>query len=338
MAADHHIDLGLIQPQDGGRVRKSDVIAYLNAQEAAAESKPAKPPVPPRPLASPKARRLAAESSLDLSAIPGSGPEGAVLADDVVAYASVARQPEVPSSGMPAPAGASAPWPEPTATDITPNTTWRIMAERTAAAWREAPHFFLIREIEATRLIAWREVAQKDAGVKITYTDLFVKAAAAALHKHPRLNTAVMDNKVRLFPQINIGVAVALDEGLVVPVIQRANERGVAEIAAARANLVEKARAGRLRPEDISSGTFTVSNLGMYGVDAFLAILNPPQCAILAIGRMVDRVVPVAGQPAVRPVVTLSLSFDHRSVDGAHAAQFLDTLARFIEEPLSLVG
>jgi pyruvate dehydrogenase E2 component (dihydrolipoamide acetyltransferase) len=123
----------------------------------------------------------------------------------------------------------------------------------------------------------------------------------------------------------------------VVPVIRRANVRSVSDIAAARSSLVDKARAGRLRPEDITGGTFTLSNLGMYGVDGFLAILNPPQCAILATGRIVERVVPVNGQPAVRPVMTLSLSLDHRSVDGARGAQFLDTLARFIEEPLGLI-
>jgi pyruvate dehydrogenase E2 component (dihydrolipoamide acetyltransferase) len=338
IAADHHVDPGLIQPRTGGRVRKADVLAYLQDQAEPIHSRPSAPAKAHRTLASPKARRLAAESGLDLAAIAGSGPEGAVLAADVVACASKAPGPAVLSTKTSAPPTVPAPESESPANEVTPSATWRIMAERTTAAWREAPHFFLFREVEATRLMAWREFVQKTASVKVTYTDLFVKAAAAALRKHPRINAAYLDGKIHLWPEINIGVAVALDDGLVVPVIRKANELGVAEIAAARLRLAEKARAGRLRPEDLAGGTFTVSNLGMYGVDAFVAVLNPPQSAILAVGRIVERVVPVGGQPAVRPVLTLSLSFDHRSVDGAHGAQFLDTLARFIEEPLGLVS
>jgi pyruvate dehydrogenase E2 component (dihydrolipoamide acetyltransferase) len=338
IAADHHLDLGLIPPQASGRVKKADVLAYLQTKEETTNSQPAQSGTATRILASPKARRLAAESSLDLAAIAGSGPEGAVLAADVAAHATVVAQAVDQPIAAPAFITSAAPVSEPPATDIAPSAIWRIMAERTTAAWQAAPHFFLIREVEATRLMAWRDVVQKDTGVKVTYTDLLVKAAAAALQKHPRLNVAYLDGKIRMFPEINIGVAVALEDGLVVPVIRRANEQGVSDIATARISLVEKARAGRLRPEDLSGGTFTLSNLGMYGVDAFLAVLNPPQAAILAVGRIVERVVPVNGQPAVRPVLTLSLSFDHRSVDGAHGAQFLDTLARFIEEPLGLVG
>ena len=322
IAADHQVDLGLVASQTGGRVKKADVLAYLKAQAEASK--------PGRTLASPKARRLAAESGLDLTAIRGSGPEGAVLAGDVAAYASAPARPSVPSA-------APASLPEASANEITPGTVWRIMAERTTLAWKEAPHFFLFREVDATRLMAWREAAQQDAEVKVTYTDLLVKAAASALKRHPRLNAAYLAGKIHVYPEINIGVAIATDDGLVVPVIRQANERAVSDIAAARTSLVEKARAGRLRPEDVSGGTFTVSNLGMYGVDAFVAVLNPPQSAILAVGRIVERVVPVNSQPAVRPMLTLSLSFDHRSVDGAHGAQFLDTLARFIEEPLRLV-
>jgi pyruvate dehydrogenase E2 component (dihydrolipoamide acetyltransferase) len=336
IAADHQVDLGRIPPPAAGRVKKADVLAYLKTQAESAQAGPAAPGTAARILASPKARRLAAESGLDLSAIRGSGPEGAVLAADVAAFAAVTPPAAEPGPGLAA--AAAAPAPEPAPTEVALSTIWRIMAERTTAAWQAAPHFFLTREVQATRLIAWREVAQKQAAVKITYTDLLVKAAAAALHKHPRVNASFAAGKIQLWPDINIGVAVAMDEGLVVPVIRKANELSVSELARARLGLVEKTRTGRLRTEDIVGGTFTISNLGMYGVDAFLAVLNPPQAAILAVGRIVDRVVAVNGQPAVRPVLTLGLSFDHRSVDGALGAQFLDTLARYIEEPLGLVA
>jgi pyruvate dehydrogenase E2 component (dihydrolipoamide acetyltransferase) len=190
--------------------------------------------------------------------------------------------------------------------------------------------------VDATRLIAWREVAQKDTPVKVTFTDLLVKLTAFALRKHPRLNARFQSGKIQLLEEINIGIATAVEDGLVVPVIHSADVKSVTEIASARLELVERARSNRLRAEEISGGTFTITNLGMYGVDAFLAVLNPPQAAILAVGRIADRVVPVAGQPAVRPMMGLSLSFDHRAVDGARGAMFLEALAQVIEEPLIL--
>jgi Pyruvate/2-oxoglutarate dehydrogenase complex, dihydrolipoamide acyltransferase (E2) component, and related enzymes len=212
------------------------------------------------------------------------------------------------------------------------------MAERTTAAWKEAPHFFLLREVDATRLMQWKEAVQKGSTEKITYTDLLVKITAAALRKYPRINSKYQDEKILLMPEINIGVASAVEDGLVVPVIHKADGLSVSQIATTRAALLEKARAGKLRPEDISGGTFTISNLGMYGVDAFLAVLNSPQSAIMAVGRIVERVVPVNGQIVIRPMISLSLSFDHRSVDGARGAQFLDSLAKLIEEPLGLIS
>jgi pyruvate dehydrogenase E2 component (dihydrolipoamide acetyltransferase) len=336
IAAEHNLDLALVHA-DGGRVEKADVLAYIEAQKKTG-----------RQPASPKARRLAAERKLDLAALKGSGPGGAVLTADVEASTvqpaavpqsepTLPGQPQVPPASLP-PAqtgglGAEVPFSE-----ISPSSIGRIMSERTAAAWREAPHFFLMREVDATRLIAWREAAGVETGVKITYTDLLVRLAAFALRKHPRLNARFQSGKIQLLEEINIGIAAAVEDGLVVPVIHSADEKSVTQIASTRLELVERARSGRLRPEDISGGTFTISNLGMYGVDAFLAVLNPPQAAILAVGRIAERVVAVAGQPAVRPVMGLSLSFDHRVVDGARGAMFLDTLARLVEEPLTLIS
>ena len=331
IAAEHNLDLALVH-SDGGHVEKADVLAYIEAQKKTG-----------RQPASPKARRLAAERKLDLAALKGSGPGGAVLAADV--EASTVQPAAFPQSAPPQVSPAILPLAETGGSgtevpfsEISPSSIGRIMSERTAAAWREAPHFFLMREVDATRLIAWREAAGVETGVKITYTDLLVRLAAFALRKHPRLNARFQSGKIQLLGEINIGIAAAVEDGLVVPVIHSADEKSVTQIASTRLELVERARSGRLRPEDISGGTFTISNLGMYGVDAFLAVLNPPQAAILAVGRIAERVVAVAGQPAVRPVMGLSLSFDHRVVDGARGAMFLDTLARLIEEPLTLIS
>lgn len=205
-----------------------------------------------------------------------------------------------------------------------PSVIWRTMAERMTHSWT-VPHFYLVREVRADRLAARRE--------GVTYTDLLVGQVAAALRRHPRLNARWEDGAVVPGDRIHVGIAVALDDGLIVPVIHDADTLSLAEIAERRRSLVEAARAGRLHPEDVRGGTFTITNLGMYGVDAFNAILNPPQAAILAVGRISERVVAEDGQPVVRPVAVLTLSCDHRVVDGARAAQFLDDLARLIEGP-----
>jgi pyruvate dehydrogenase E2 component (dihydrolipoamide acetyltransferase) len=212
------------------------------------------------------------------------------------------------------------------------------MAERTTQSWQSAPHFYLSRDVDATRLNAWRESARTRPGYeRLTHTDLLVKVAAAALERHPRVNATWRDGSVVQSDGVNVGIAVAVDEGLVVPVVHGADRLAVREIVARRGELVEAARTGRLRPDDVGGGTFTISNLGMYGVDSFTAILNAPQAAILAVGRIADRIVPVDGRPEVRPMCTLTLSFDHRVVDGARGAEFLDTLAGLIEEPAGLI-
>jgi pyruvate dehydrogenase E2 component (dihydrolipoamide acetyltransferase) len=213
---------------------------------------------------------------------------------------------------------------------------WSIMAERTAQSWASAPHFYLLREVDAGRLASWRSVARDRAGRDVSVTDLLVRATAAALARHPQANAAWADGSIRLNDEVNVGIAVAVEDGLVVPVIHGADRLGVGEIAARREDVVKRAREGALRPEDVDRGTFTISNLGMYGVDAFNAVVNAPQAAILAVGRIVERVVPVDGAPAVRPMMALTLSCDHRVVDGARAARFLSELAALIEEPAGL--
>lgn len=260
--------------------------------------------------ASPKARRLAQEMGVGLDQVTGSGPRGAVLASDVLSRA--------PAPGLET------------------GRLWRRMAQRTFESWSSAPHFYLFREVAAGRLISWR-ASLKGQGIESSYSDLLLKVVSRALVLHPRAN-ARWEDGVALQSEVNVALAVATPEGLVAPVIHGSDRMSVAEIARRRAELVERARSGRLRPEDVLGGTFTLTNLGMYGVDAFNAILNSGQGGILAVGRIADRVVAVAGRPEVRPMMTLSLSCDHRVIDGARGAEFLQRVADLIEEPAGLLG
>jgi pyruvate dehydrogenase E2 component (dihydrolipoamide acetyltransferase) len=293
----------------------------------------------PRRLVSPKARRLARERGIDLALVRGSGMHGAIVSADVDAAAAAREAParvptvaaavdeSVPASSVPA---ASEPF--------RASSRWLRMAERMGESWRSAPHFVLQRDVDASRLDDWREHLRRrlpEAGV--TYSDLLIRIAAAALRRNPRVNASWQDGTIVLHPEINVGLAVAVEDGLVVPVVERADALGMAEIAARRRDIVERAREGRLTPADVSGAGFTISNLGMRGVDRFQAILNPPQAAILAVGRIADRVIAVGGRPEVRPVLTLSVSFDHRIVDGMRGAEFLETLAELVEEPALLV-
>jgi pyruvate dehydrogenase E2 component (dihydrolipoamide acetyltransferase) len=282
------------------------VAAPLPAASAAPGA--AAPPAPPatapsgpphRVQASPKARRLARERGVDLAPLTGSGPGGAVLAADLAAAPAL-------------------------------STTWRLMAERTAQSWMTVPHFFLFRIVDASTLIQHRDTVRPQVP-DLTYTDLLVKAVALALREHPQVNARWEQGGIVTIPAVNIGVAVAADRGLVVPVIHGADRLTLAEITGRRTDLVARARDGKLRPDDLRDGTFTISNLGMYAVDAFTAIINPPQAAILAVGRIADRVVAIDGAPAVRPTLALSLSCDHRVIDGARGAAFLDSLADLLE-------
>jgi pyruvate dehydrogenase E2 component (dihydrolipoamide acetyltransferase) len=215
------------------------------------------------------------------------------------------------------------------------------MAERTTQSWTTVPHFFVTRDVDAGALNEARQrlgpEIEKSRGLKLTHTDLLVALAARVLQKHSRVNASWAREGVRTNPEINIGIAMAVDDGVVAPVIHNAANSTLTEIAFERRDLTERARGGKLRPGDIAGGTFTISNLGMFGVDAFTAIIIPPQAAILAVGRIADRVVPVGAgpeaRPGVRPMMTLTLSSDHRVVDGARAAEFLRDLVDVILNP-----
>ncbi len=321
-----------------------------------------------RRRASPLARRLAAEASVNLGAVRGSGPGGAVLAADVRAAQATqttqAAQPAAAPTAMPAQpfaptavatrpqaiaapvasaanggggasgATAASPASAPSGGESAMSATWRLMAERTTQAWTTIPHFFLTREVNATALGEARRRLMERGGPnaeKVTITDLLVKIVAEALRRHPRINAMWVNGAIIPNDEINIGLAVAVEDGLVVPVIHQADDLSVAGVAKRRSDIVARAQSGKLRLRDLADGVFTISNLGMYGVDAFNAIINGPQSAILAVGRIADRVVPENGQPVVRPMMTLTLSCDHRVIDGARGAQFLATVAGLIE-------
>jgi pyruvate dehydrogenase E2 component (dihydrolipoamide acetyltransferase) len=321
LAEQHGVDLTLVQTS-GGRIEKADVIAHVERQKSA----PAVAGTARLDAASPKARRLAAERGMDIVALRGTGPGGAVLAADVLVPQVVPSRPEGERARV-----------RGRAEERSVGTVWRIMAERMTRSWTTAPHFYLFREVNVSRLVSWRDLVTKATGARVTYTDLLVKLVAAAVSRHPAVNGSWKDGVIARNAEVNIGLAVAVEDGLIVPVIHRADTLTLPEIVARREDVVTRGQAGKLRPADIQGGGFTISNLGMYGVDAFHAIVNPPQAAILAAGRIADRVVAVNGQPAVQPTMMLTLSCDHRALDGARAAQFLGALADLIEEPLALL-
>jgi pyruvate dehydrogenase E2 component (dihydrolipoamide acetyltransferase) len=328
LAEQHGVDLTRLQTA-GGRIEKADVLAYVESRKSPAGNGAAATTAR-LTAASPKARRLAAERGLDVAVVRGSGPGGAVVAADIAAASAAGA----PSPAAKAPA---APTPAMTGAAHGVSNVWRLMAERMTSSWTTVPHFYLVREVNVSRLKSWLEIARRQTGAHVTYTDLLVRLAAATLAQHPAVNASWKDGAIVRNAEINIGVAVALDDGLIVPVLHRADTLSLAELATRREDLVARAQAGRLRPTDIQGGGFTISNLGMYGVDAFNAIVNSPQAAILAVGRIADRVVAVSGQPVVQPTLTLTLSCDHRALDGARGAQFLGALAELIEEPLALL-
>jgi pyruvate dehydrogenase E2 component (dihydrolipoamide acetyltransferase) len=272
---------------------------------------------------SPKARRLASERGVNLADVQGSGSGGEILASDILAVA------ESKAGSSPAPVESGSP-------------ISRLMAERTTQSWTTVPHFFIVREVDAGALNDARQrlapEIEQSHGLKLTHTDLLATLIARVLLKHPRMNASWTGEGVRANVEINIGLAMAVDDGVVAPVIHAADKSGLREIAAKRRDLTERARGGKLRPADIAGGTFTISNLGMFGVDAFTAIIIPPQAAILAVGRISERVVPIDGHPGIRPMMTLTLSSDHRVVDGARAAKFLQELVEAIGNPQPWLG
>ena len=301
-----------------------------------------------RIFASPLARRIAGDGGVDLAALTGSGPHGRILRRDVEAAISAPGGKAVSTGATPTGAGpvgaagasASVVPASPGASHLEPNSQMRkIIADRLQQSKATAPHFYLTVDCEIDTLLESRRMMNDRApeGVKISVNDLIIRAAAMALVKVPKANASWEGDNTRLFHHADIAMAVAVDGGLVTPVIWAAEQKGLAEIATTSRDLATRAREGRLAPEEFSGGSFTISNLGMYGIREFAAVINPPQGAILAVGAGEERPVVRDGQLAVATVMTVTLSADHRVVDGAVGAEWLQAFKGFIEAPVTML-
>ncbi|HAF61025.1 MAG TPA: 2-oxo acid dehydrogenase subunit E2 [Anaerolineaceae bacterium] len=315
MLKDAGIDATTVQGSGaGGKITKADVKAYLSQKSTDRHGG--------KVAATPAARRAADEIDIDLTSIAGSGPLGRIQEKDVKAAAShivqaipptiPAEAPRIPLKGM-----------------------RRIIAEKMTCSAHEIPHLTLQMDIDMSDAVALREqVARQVTGkdIKFTYTALITQAAARALTRHPKLNSSLDGDEIVLLPCVHIGVAVAVEEGLMVPVVRDADKKGVYQLSNEIATLAVKARTNKLIPQDLEGATFTISNLGMYGIDRFTAIINPPQTGILAVGNIVEKFMPDAKRnPILKPIMTITLSADHRVVDGAEAAEFLQDIKTGLE-------
>jgi pyruvate dehydrogenase E2 component (dihydrolipoamide acetyltransferase) len=319
------------EPTDEPAAEEPEKAKPAPEPEAPAEPEPEQQPAARsdggRVKASPLARRIARERGIDLSALSGTGPEGRIVAEDVERAEATAG---------PAAAPAAAPAPPPGEIQVVPLTGIRkAIARRMTEAW-EAPAFQITMTADMTAAIRLREALverQGEGDAKPTYSDILTKVCAVALMRHRAVNAVFAGDEIQLLPTAEVGIAVAVPSGLLVPVLRRCETKTIPQLANERADLVARTRDGKLRQEDLEGGSFTISNLGMYGVERFVAVLNPPQAAILAVGAIEERVVVRDGEPAARPVLEMTLTCDHRTIDGATASEFLRTVKQFLEEP-----
>ena len=283
-------------------------------EEPSAEARPSR--VDGRVKASPLARRIARERGIELTSLTGTGPEGRIVAEDIERAAATPAHATVGAAPLEA--------------EVVPlSSIRRTIARRLTKAW-EAPAFQISMSADMTRAQALRERLRDQ---KVTVTDVLTKLSAIALLRHRELNAQFADDELRIFPSANIGLAVATERGLVVPVLREVERKSLVQLAVERGQLVERARTAKLTKEDLEDGTFTISNLGMYGVEIFTAVLNPPQAAILAVGAIEEKPVVEEGELVVRPMMAMTLTCDHRAVDGSNASEFLRELKLLIEEP-----
>ena len=296
----------------GGRVIEKDVLAYAAMTQELAKVR-----------ATPLAAKIAAEKRIDLREIVGSGPHGKVTREDVLQAVTAPKLPTLTEK-------------------VIPFTGMRKMvADNVAKSAQTAPHVTLTAEVDMTEAVKLRTQVmgefERKYGVRLTFTDLITKAVARAILDHPILNASLEGNQIRIHGEVNVGLAVALEEGLIVPVIHNADRKSLPEISSETKQLAEKARDGKLSGKEISGGTFTITNLGAYGIDIFNPIITPGQSAILGVCRIVDKPAVVGGQITVRSMMNLCLSFDHRVMDGAPAAQFLANVKELLEAPNQLL-
>ncbi|MEA2723228.1 MAG: hypothetical protein QOH59_999, partial [Gemmatimonadales bacterium] len=337
-----------------GKDRPASLPAATRTPAATEERRPAEKPspregngakaAPTRLKASPLARRIAAERGMDLGAVAGTGPEGRIIARDLETAAAAA-----PAGPGPALSGA-APLPRRPAdapyTDVPLTQIRKTIARRLAQSIGPVPTFYLTSEVDMERVAEAREVllaagkregGEAGTGAKVSFNDIIIKAVAMALRQHPACNAWWQDDHIRYWNEVHVSMAVAVEEGLITPVIRQADQKTLREIAAESRDLATRARERRLKPEEYTGGTFTVSNLGMLDIEEFTAIINPPESGILAVGRMTEKPVVHEGAVAIRRRMRLTMSCDHRVIDGATGAQFLKTLKGMLENPLALV-
>ncbi|MGW5795086.1 pyruvate dehydrogenase complex dihydrolipoamide acetyltransferase [Saccharopolyspora sp. NPDC003752] len=318
--------------------------AEAPAAEAPAPAEPAAPAAPveqgAKPKASPLAKAVAKEKGVDLSTVQGTGPGGRIIRADIEAAASAA-----PAAAAPAPAAAPAAAPVVSNEDVEEiplSNIRKVTAKRLTESKQQAPHFYLTSAIDVTDLMAFRatlnERLQAAGGPKVSVNDLIVKAVATALRANPAVNVSFAGDKMLQHKRINLGVAVAIDNGLVVPVIKDADRKSVSEIAAESRELAGRAREGKLKLDEMSGGTFSISNLGMFGIEQFSAVINPPEAAILAVGAARDEVQVRDGEFVARKILRATLSADHRAVDGAVGAAFLQLLTGLLEDPIRIIA
>jgi pyruvate dehydrogenase E2 component (dihydrolipoamide acetyltransferase) len=279
-----------------------------------------------RIFVSPIARKMAQEKGIDLHSLKGSGPGGRIIKIDVLKAAEKVVIEEV-----------RPPLPKPTGSLIPLKGIRKIIAKRMTESFQNIPHFYLSLEVDMSAVQELRErlkeEVEKRTRVRLTLTDLLVKVSASALKENPIINSRIEGDQIHLLEEINIGVAIALEDGLIVPVVHHADQKSLTEIASIIRDLTQRAREGKLSLEDVAGGTFTLSNMGMLGIDKFNAIINPPECSILGVGRTVEKPVVQGGDIKIKPMAWFSLSSDHRIIDGANAALFLNHIKKLVENP-----
>ena len=292
---------------------------------------------PTRIKASPVARRLARDAGIDLATVQGSGPGGRVIKRDVEAAARAAAT----AAAVPTPP--VTPWPAPPDTefeDIPLTQMRKTVARRLTESLGPVPHFFLTIDVDMTRALAARKRVNEllaARGAKASINDLVIKAAAVALTHHPECNAWWQGDAIRRFNRVHIGVAVAVPDGLITPVVRDAQAKGLAQISSEVRELAGRAREKKLQPREYTGSTFSMSNLGMFGIEEFTAVINPPEAGILAVGAVEERPVAVDGKVVVQPRMRVTMSCDHRVIDGAQGARFLATLKSFLEEPAAIL-
>ncbi|WP_182357043.1 2-oxo acid dehydrogenase subunit E2, partial [Komagataeibacter europaeus] len=309
----------------------------------APQAAPAAPPAGRgrRVFASPLARRIAAGRGIDLSTLKGSGPNGRIVRRDVEQAAAAPAQAQAPA---PKPAAPAAPAVAAAGYESVPHSTMRkVIARRLTEAKTTVPHFYVEMDVQLDALLALRSQLNAAApgegpgAYKISVNDMLVKAAAITLRRVPRVNVAYSDDAMLVYDDVDISVAVSIPDGLITPIVRNADTKGLRQISLETRDLVARARAGKLKPEEFQGGTFSISNMGMYGVKAFSAILNPPQAGILAIAAGERRPVVKGNEITIATVMTVTLSVDHRVVDGALAAEWVSAFRNVVENPMSLV-